>query len=61
MEPRSSACKAENASFGTVYITAALESSLESTLELEAEFDRECYRSVETRQALRDFIKSREK
>lgn len=39
---------------------AALECSLESTLELEAEFDRECYRSVETWQTLRDFIKSHE-
>jgi enoyl-CoA hydratase len=38
---------------------AALHSNLEATLELEAKFDKECYRSAETRQALRDFIESR--
>jgi enoyl-CoA hydratase/carnithine racemase len=40
---------------------AALEASLASTLTLEAEYDAACYRSTETRQALRDFIESRRK
>lgn len=40
---------------------AALESSLSVTLTLEAEYDAACYRSPETRQALRDFIDSRRK
>ena len=40
---------------------AALEASLASTLTLEAEYDDACYRSKETRQALRDFIGSRKK
>lgn len=40
---------------------AALEASLASTLTLEAEYDAACYRSKETRQALRDFIESRKK
>jgi len=39
----------------------ALESSLAATLTLEAEYDAACYRSPETRQALRDFIESRKK
>jgi 2-(1,2-epoxy-1,2-dihydrophenyl)acetyl-CoA isomerase len=40
---------------------AALEASLSSTLTLEAEYDAACYRSKETRQALRDFIDLRKK
>lgn len=40
---------------------AALEASLSSTLTLEAEYDAGCYRSKETRQALRDFIESRKR
>ena len=40
---------------------AALESNLESTLELEAQYDNECYRSDETRRALKSFIESRKK
>lgn len=39
----------------------ALESSLSATLTLEAEYDAACYRSPETRQALREFIESRKK
>lgn len=39
----------------------ALESSLSATLTLEAEYDAACYRSPETRQALKDFIDSRKK
>lgn len=39
----------------------ALESSLSATLTLEAEYDAACYRSTETRQALRNFIESRKK
>ncbi len=39
----------------------ALESSLSATLTLEAEYDAACYRSLETRQALRNFIESRKK
>lgn len=39
----------------------ALESSLSATLTLEAEYDAACYRSPETRQALRDFIEARKK
>jgi enoyl-CoA hydratase len=39
----------------------ALESSLSATLTLEAEYDAACYRSPETRQALRNFIESRKK
>jgi hypothetical protein len=39
----------------------ALESSLSATLTLEAEYDAACYRSPETRQALRHFIESRKK
>ena len=39
----------------------ALESSLSATLTLEAEYDAACYRSPETRQALRDFIETRKK
>lgn len=39
----------------------ALESSLSATLTLEAEYDAACYRSSETRQALRNFIESRKK
>lgn len=40
---------------------SALQSSLESSLELEAQFDNECYRSEETRQALREFLESRKR
>lgn len=40
---------------------AALEASLASTLTLEAEYDAACYRSKETRQALREFVESRKK
>lgn len=40
---------------------AALESSLAASLTLEAEYDAACYRSKETRQALREFIESRKK
>jgi enoyl-CoA hydratase len=39
----------------------ALESSLTAVLTLEAEYDAACYRSAETRKALRDFIESRKK
>lgn len=39
----------------------ALESSLSATLTFEAEYDAACYRSPETRQALRAFIESRKK
>jgi enoyl-CoA hydratase len=39
----------------------ALESSLTAVLTLEAEYDAACYRSPETRKALRDFIESRKK
>lgn len=39
----------------------ALESSLSATLTLEAEYDAACYRSTETRQALKNFIESRKK
>ncbi len=39
----------------------ALESSLSATLTLEAEYDAACYRSPETRQALRNFIETRKK
>lgn len=39
----------------------ALESSLSATLTLEAEYDAACYRSSETREALRSFIESRKK
>jgi enoyl-CoA hydratase len=39
----------------------ALESSLSATLALEAEYDAACYRSPQTRQALRNFIESRKK
>ena len=42
-------------------MNAALESSLEATLELEARLDLECYRSKETRAALRAFLDSRRK
>ena len=37
----------------------ALESSLSAALTLEAEYDAACYRSPETRQALRNFIEAR--
>lgn len=37
----------------------ALESSLSAALTLEAEYDAACYRSTETREALRAFIESR--
>jgi enoyl-CoA hydratase len=39
----------------------ALESSLSATLRLEAEYDAACYRSPDTRQALRNFINVRKK
>lgn len=42
-------------------MNAALESSLEATLELEARLDHECYRSEDTRAALRAFLESRRK
>ena len=42
-------------------MNAALENSLEATLELEARLDQECYRSDETRAALRAFFESRKK
>ena len=39
----------------------ALEHDLESTLDLESKLDSQCYQSLETRKALKDFIESRKK
>lgn len=41
--------------------TFAMEASLSNTLTREAEYDAACYRSPETRRALRDFIETRKK